>query len=81
MTVINISLTEQYIPMVQDILKGITIIITVHLLYYYCSGEKKGTIAFGLMDSLFNNKVIEFILYVVIGYIAYYMIINEVITL
>jgi hypothetical protein len=79
MAVLNLNISQQYKPMAEDILKGMSIIVVVHLLYYYCSGDKKGTIAFGLMDNLFNNKAVEFMLYVIIGYLAYYMVVDEIV--
>jgi len=75
---IFLDITEQHLNILECFLKIFVILLVVHILYSYSSSPIVGI--FGINSTeLLNNSFLEFILYITIGILFYYLIFEEVV--
>jgi len=72
---LNLNIHQKYISLINDILKYLTIFIVFH----YLISSTKIKIKNPLSNGFLNDSVVIMILYIVIGLMFYYLVVEELI--
>lgn len=72
---INTSLEKKDVLMVQDIVKYLSIFIIFHLFFNMTSAKSVNIMS----NNLFNKNFVMFLLLVVLSFMAYYLIVLELV--
>tara|TARA_B100001057_G_C22046472_1_gene642914 strand:- start:11 stop:262 length:252 start_codon:yes stop_codon:yes gene_type:complete len=74
---ININGNEENLKFINDIYKTCVILTTLHILMYFSYKNNKIT-NFGFTGNLFNIEFVTFLIFVVISFLFYYLVANEI---
>ena len=74
---ININGNTENLKFINDVYKVFIILVFLHILMYFSYKNNKIT-NFGFTGDLFNIEFITFLIYVVISFLFYYLVANEI---
>ena len=77
---IYLDLDKDYILLIKDVYKFLVIAIIFQILIYY-SGCSKNIINTAICGNLMNDDFMSLILFVIVGYVAYYLVFDKIVDL
>lgn len=69
---IDLGLSEEYKPLINDLIKVATFQIVAHLLGLYAAGK---------INQMFNKDFLQTLVFVLIGFAVYHLLINKLIVI
>ena len=77
---LNLDLDKEYINILKDLYKVLTILIVFQALIYY-SGCQKNIINTALTGNLLNDEFMTLLIYIIISIASYYLVFDKILNI